>query len=142
MTKLLTALTAVTILMAIAAAGTVKPKIFPTVGSVAAPTTVTISVEDLQRQVDMRTLPAMEAENLYRGHQPLPPIECYRPWRRNPPVCGSHRFRKPPCHHSGGGRCNRRSLLRCGDPRPVALDEMPASKVKARRCDLRPGSQA
>src|SRR5215831_15860696 len=107
MTKLLTALTAVTILMAIAAAGTVKPKIFPTVGSVATPPTVAISVEDLQRQVDMRTLPAMEAENLYRGYQPLRPIECYRRWRRNPPVCDSHRFRPPPRHRSGGGRCNR-----------------------------------
>jgi hypothetical protein len=38
------------------AAGTVKPKIFPPLGAVAAPPTVTISVEELQRQVDMRTL--------------------------------------------------------------------------------------
>jgi hypothetical protein len=65
MTKLLTALTAVTILVAIAVAGTVKPRIFPTVGAVAAPPTVTISVEDLQRQVEMRTLPITEIENLY-----------------------------------------------------------------------------
>lgn len=65
MTKLLTALIALTILVAIAAAGTVKPKIFPTIGAVAAPPTGTISVEDLQRQVETRTLPAMEVENLY-----------------------------------------------------------------------------
>ena len=65
MTKLLTALAAVTILVAIAAVGVVKPKIFPTVGAVAAPPTVTISVEDLQRQVDTRTLPVMEIENLH-----------------------------------------------------------------------------
>ena len=45
MIKLLTALTAVTILVAMAAAGTVKPKIFPTLGAVTAPPTVTISVE-------------------------------------------------------------------------------------------------
>ena len=65
MTKLLIALTAVTILVAMAAAGTVKPKIFPTVGAAAAPPTVTIPVEELQRQVDMRTLPVTEIENLY-----------------------------------------------------------------------------
>jgi len=65
MMKLLTALTAVTILVAMAAAGTVKPKIFSTVGAVAAPPTVTISVEELQRQVDVRTLPATEIESLY-----------------------------------------------------------------------------
>ena len=65
MIKLLTALTAVTILVAMAAAGTVKPKIFPTVGAAAAPPTVTISVEELQRQVDMRTLPVTEIEDLY-----------------------------------------------------------------------------
>ena len=39
-----------------ATAGMVKPKIFPTVGAVAALPTVTISVEELQRQVDMRAL--------------------------------------------------------------------------------------
>jgi len=65
MTKLLIALTAVTILVAMAAAGTVKPKIFPTVGAVAVPPTVTISIEELQRRVDMRTLPVTEIENLY-----------------------------------------------------------------------------
>ena len=65
MIKLLTALTAVTILVAMAAAGTLKPKIFPTPGAVAAPPTITISVEELQRQVDMRTLPITEIENLY-----------------------------------------------------------------------------
>jgi hypothetical protein len=65
MIKLLTALTAVTTLVAIVAVGTVKPKIFPTLGAVAAPPTVTISVEELQRQMDMRTLPITEIENLY-----------------------------------------------------------------------------
>ena len=65
MIKLLTALTAVTTLAAMAAAGMVKPKIFPTLGAVAAPSTVTISVEELQRQVDVRTLPVTEVENLY-----------------------------------------------------------------------------
>ena len=65
MIKLMTALIAVTILVAMAAAGTVKPKIFSTVGAVAAPPTVTISVEELQRQVDVRTLPATEIESLY-----------------------------------------------------------------------------
>jgi predicted small lipoprotein YifL len=65
MIKLLTALTAVTTLAAMAAAGMVKPKIFPTLGAVAAPPTVRISVEELQRQVDMPTLPPMEIENLY-----------------------------------------------------------------------------
>jgi hypothetical protein len=63
--KLLTALTAVTILTAIAAAGTVKPRIFLTVGTVAAPPAVTISIEELQRQLDMRTLPVTQIENLY-----------------------------------------------------------------------------
>ena len=65
MTKLLTALTVVTILAAMAAAGTVKPKISPTVGAVPAPPTVTISIEELQRRVDVRTLPVLEIENLY-----------------------------------------------------------------------------
>ena len=65
MIKLLIALTAVTTLVTMVAVGTVKPKIFPTLGAVAAPPTVTISVEELQRQVDMRTLPVTEIENLY-----------------------------------------------------------------------------
>ena len=63
MIKVLTALTAVMILVAIAAAGMVGSKIFPTVR--AAPPTVAISVEELQRQIDMRTLPVTEIENLY-----------------------------------------------------------------------------
>ena len=62
---MLTALTAVLILVAIAAAGTVRSKIFPTVGAVAAPPTVAISVVELQWQIDMRTLPVTEIENLY-----------------------------------------------------------------------------
>ena len=65
MIKVLTALTAVMILVAIAAAGTVRSKIFPTVGAVAAPPTVAISVEELQWQINMRTLPVTEIENLY-----------------------------------------------------------------------------
>jgi len=65
MIKLLTALTVVMILVALAAASVFEPKIFPTVGAVAAPSTVTISVEELQRQVDMRAVPATEIENLY-----------------------------------------------------------------------------
>jgi hypothetical protein len=65
MMKLLTGLTTTTILVAIVAAGTVKPKIFPTVDAVAAPPSVTISIEELQWQVDMRTLPVTEIENLY-----------------------------------------------------------------------------
>ena len=65
MIKVLTALTAVLILVAIAAAGTVRSKIFPTVGAVAAPPTVAISVEELQWQVDVRTLPVTEIGDLY-----------------------------------------------------------------------------
>jgi hypothetical protein len=63
--KLLTVVTAVTILVALAAAATVKPKIFATVAAVAAPPTVTISVEELHRKVDMHTLPVMEIVSLY-----------------------------------------------------------------------------
>ena len=65
MIKVLIALTAVMILVAIAAAGTVRPKIFPIVGAAAAPPTVAISVEELQWQVDVRTLPVTEIEDLY-----------------------------------------------------------------------------
>ena len=65
MIKLVIALSLVPILVAIAAAGAVKPKIFSTVGAMATPPTATISVEELQRHVDMRTLPVIEIENLY-----------------------------------------------------------------------------
>lgn len=65
MIKLLAALTVVTILAALAAAGLVHPKTSSTAGAMAAPPTVTISVEELQRQVDARTLPVLEIENLY-----------------------------------------------------------------------------
>jgi hypothetical protein len=65
MIKLLTALTVVTILAAMAAAGAVKTKIFSTVGAVAAPPAVTISIEELQRRVDVGTLPVLEIDNLY-----------------------------------------------------------------------------
>jgi hypothetical protein len=65
MIKLLTALTVFTLLAAMAAASTVKPKLFSTVGIGTAPPTITISVEELQRQVDVRTLPVTEVKNLY-----------------------------------------------------------------------------
>ena len=65
MTKLLTALTVVTILAAMAAAGAVKPKFSPTVGAAPAPPGVTISVDELQRRVDVRELPVLEIDNLY-----------------------------------------------------------------------------
>ena len=65
MIKLVITLALVPILVAIVAVGSVKPKIFPTVGGMAAPPTATISVEELQRHVDMRTLPVVEIENLY-----------------------------------------------------------------------------
>ena len=65
MTKLLTALTVVTLVAEMAAANTVKPELFSTVGIGAAPPTVTISVEELLRQIDVRTLPVTEIENLY-----------------------------------------------------------------------------
>ena len=41
------------------------PRDFATVRAVAAPPTVAISIEELQRQIDMRTLPVTEIENLY-----------------------------------------------------------------------------
>jgi len=65
MIKLLIALTAVTTLVTLVAVGTVKPKIFPALGAVAAPPTVTISVEELHRKVDMHTLPVTEIVSLY-----------------------------------------------------------------------------
>ena len=65
MIKLLFGLSLIPILVAIAAAGSVKPKIVSTVEGVAAPPTVTISVEELQRHVDMLTLPVIEIENPY-----------------------------------------------------------------------------
>ena len=65
MTKLLTALTVVTILAAMAAAGAVKPRFSSTVGAAPAPPAVTISVEELQRRVDVRNLPVLEIDNLY-----------------------------------------------------------------------------
>ena len=65
MMKLLTALIAVMTPVALAAAGSVKPKIFSTHGAVPASPTVTISIEELERQADMRTLPVTEIENLY-----------------------------------------------------------------------------
>jgi hypothetical protein len=65
MIKLLTVVTVITIPVALAVAGTVKPKIFPTVGAEAAPPTVAISVEELYRQVNMHTLPVTEIEDLY-----------------------------------------------------------------------------
>ncbi len=64
MIKLLAALTAVTGLMALAAAAVIKPKIFA-VEPVAALPTFTISIQELHRQVDMSTLPVMEIKDLY-----------------------------------------------------------------------------
>ena len=65
MIKLLTALTVVVILVAMATAGVVKPKIFSTVGAAGVLPIDTISVDELQRQVDVRALPVTEIENLY-----------------------------------------------------------------------------
>ena len=65
MTKPLTALTVVTILAAMAAAGTVKTKTFHPVGAMAVLPTVAISVEELQRRVNVRVLLVTEIENLY-----------------------------------------------------------------------------
>ena len=65
MIKLLSALTVVLILVTMATAGMVKPKIFSTVGAAAALLSDTISVDELQRQVDVRALPVTEIENLY-----------------------------------------------------------------------------
>ena len=65
MIKLLFGLSLIPILVAIAAASAVKPKISSTVGAMAAPPTATISAEELQRHVDVRTLPVIEIENLY-----------------------------------------------------------------------------
>ena len=65
MIKLLTALTVVVILVAMATAGMVKPKIFSTVGPAAALPTDTISVDELQRQVDVHALSVTEIDNLY-----------------------------------------------------------------------------
>jgi hypothetical protein len=65
MIKLLTALTIATLLAAMAAASAVKPKLFSTVGIGPTPPTVTISVEELQRQVDVGSLPVTKVEDLY-----------------------------------------------------------------------------
>jgi hypothetical protein len=65
MIKLLSALTVVVILVAMATAGMIKPKIFSTVVAATALLTDTISVDELQRQVDVRALPVTEIENLY-----------------------------------------------------------------------------
>jgi hypothetical protein len=70
MIKLLTALTVVAILVAMATAGMVKPKIFPTIGAVAALPTVTISVEELQRQVDMRALRSRKSKTSIEATRP------------------------------------------------------------------------
>jgi hypothetical protein len=63
--KLLIALTAVTVLIALGAAATIKPKIFAAVEPVAALPTFTISIQELHRQVDVSTLPVMEIKDLY-----------------------------------------------------------------------------
>jgi len=65
MIKLVTVVTVMAILVALAVAGTVKPKIFTAVGAEAAPPTVAISVQEVYRQVNMHTLPVAEIEDLY-----------------------------------------------------------------------------
>jgi hypothetical protein len=65
MIKLVAALTVVAILAAMAAVSTIKPKIFHTVGAIAATPVVTISITELQQQVDVRTLPVMQIDDLY-----------------------------------------------------------------------------
>src|SRR5262245_26493407 len=80
MIMLLTALTAVTILMAMAAAVTVKPKIFPPVAAGVAPPTVTISVEELQRHVDVHTLPVTKT-SIEASHRPVRRPEGHEPRR-------------------------------------------------------------
>ena len=65
MTKLLTAVTVVTLVAAMAAANTVKQELFSAVGIEAAPPTITISVEERLRQVDVSTLPVTEIKDLY-----------------------------------------------------------------------------
>ena len=65
MTKLLIAVTVVTLVAGMAAANTVKRELFSAVGIEAAPPTITISVEELLRQVDVSTLPVTEIKDLY-----------------------------------------------------------------------------
>ena len=65
MIKLVAALTVVAILAAMAAVSTIKPKLFHTVGVIAATPVVTISITELQQQVDVRTLPVMQIDDLY-----------------------------------------------------------------------------
>jgi hypothetical protein len=66
MIKLLVVPTALTAMVAVAAAAaTIKPKIFAPVEIVATPPIVTISTEELHRQVDVSRLPVMEIKDLY-----------------------------------------------------------------------------
>jgi hypothetical protein len=65
MIKLLAALTAVMALIGLGTAAAIKPKIFAAVEPVAALPTSTISIEELHRQVDMRTLPVTEIKDPY-----------------------------------------------------------------------------
>jgi hypothetical protein len=65
MIKLLAALTAVMALIGLGTAAAIKPKIFAAVEPVPVRPTSTISIEELHRQVDMRTLPVTEIKDLY-----------------------------------------------------------------------------
>jgi hypothetical protein len=64
MIKLLAALATVTLLIGLGTAAAITPKIFAAVEPVALPTS-TISIEELHRQVDMRTLPVTEIKEPY-----------------------------------------------------------------------------
>jgi len=60
--RMLPLLTAVAILIAVSAAATIKP---PTVVATATRHPVAISIEELHRQIDVKSLPALEIENLF-----------------------------------------------------------------------------
>jgi hypothetical protein len=64
MKKLLGILGAVTVVIAAGAVILIKPKILATAEIVPAPPSVAFSIDDLQRQIDMRALPVMEIKDL------------------------------------------------------------------------------
>jgi hypothetical protein len=61
MIKLVGILTAVTALIVLGAVFLIQPKIFAT-AEIVPPPAVTISIQDLHRQVDMRTLPVTDVK--------------------------------------------------------------------------------
>jgi uncharacterized lipoprotein YbaY len=65
MKNLLIVLSAVTAVVALGAAAAIKPKIFAPAEAVTVPPAVTISIEELSRQVDMSTLPVLVIKDLY-----------------------------------------------------------------------------